>query len=83
MGLDSVNARDTQWSEMLSKMQKVLSRWTLIWTFSLVLSKLNYVLASMDLPVWAINQVNAMTTHFIWDAKVSKIARKTLIGKNE
>ena len=92
IGVDSIKARDNLWSEMLSKMQTCLNYWKLrdlklkgkvTVANSLVLSKLNYVLASIDLPEWALNQINQMITNFIWSSKVSKIARKTLIADYE
>lgn len=48
---------------------------------NLILSKLNYALAVVDLHLWVLNRLHEMMTKFIWGTTVGKIARKTLIGK--
>lgn len=92
MGIDSKGARDNLWTEVINKMQKIFNMWKLrdlklkgkiTVVNGLILSKINYILASVDLPPWAGEQINGMVTQFIWGARVGKIARRTLIAEYE
>lgn len=86
VGVDSVEARDFLWSEIISKMQRCLNYWKMpdlklkgkvIVVNILILSKMIYALSSVDL--WAVSQINSIITAFIWSSKKSLIARKTLL----
>lgn len=90
IGKDYEEARDNTWTEIINRMQKCLTYWKfrdlkikgkVIVVNSLIMSKVNYVLAVLDLPKWVSNNINKMVTRFIWGAEKGKIARKTLIGK--
>lgn len=87
LGCDRSAARDARWSERLHKMQMCINYWgareltlqgrVTVWN-CLVASKLNYVLAVLDLPLWAKNRINEMISKFLWGAKKGKITAKTL-----
>lgn len=73
VGVDSVEARDFLWSEIISKMQRCLNYWKMpdlklkgkvIVVNILILSKMIYALSSVDL--WAVSQINSIITAFIW-----------------
>ncbi len=90
IGKDVGAARDLSWTEIINKIEKCLNYWKLrelklkgrvVVLNNLILSKLNYALAVIELPLWVLNRINEIITNFLWRAKVSKIARKTLIGK--
>ncbi len=90
IGVDNIMARDETWTGVLNKIEVILNWWRMrdlklngkvVVLNSLILSKLNYVLGVLDLPLWALNRITEIITKFIWGSTVSKIARKTLISK--
>ena len=90
IGKNDNEACNLSWTEALNKMQNALNLWKMrdlrlkgrvVVLNSLILSRINYIISVLQLPLWALNKINEMITNFLWRARVGKIARKTLIGK--
>lgn len=77
------------WHSKLDKIKLILARWTVRdLTFqgrvqiikSLALPQLVYLLSSLHVPNWLINEVNKEFFKFIWKNKRDKIGRKVMIN---
>ena len=89
VGKDGRVARDLTWEEHLKKLESTLNFWRLrnlklggkvMVVNSLIVSRLYYILAVVDLPLWVVKRLNVIISVFLWGAPVGKIARKTLVG---
>ena len=79
-------------SEKLDVLQKTLNNWnrrklTLLGKINIVkslgLSKLIYNASVLPVPKNYCDQVNKVTFNFIWDNKIAKIKRNTIIGERK
>lgn len=78
VGVDKIAARDETWSKVINKIQKCLNFWKMRDLHvigkikvvnNLVLSKINFALATTALPKWALNRLDDIVTDFVWGAK--------------
>ena len=81
--------RDRGWREVLGKIQNVLNLWKsrgltlkgkVIVVNVLILSKINHILGTCELPQWALNSLKAAISSFLWRGKGNLIAHRVLIS---
>lgn len=89
IGKNEKSATDKTWNEVLVKIKNLLNLWyarglalkgKVIVVNALILSKINHILGSCELPTWVFNRLNAAVATFFWKGKGNSIARKTLIA---
>ena len=82
-------ARDRGCREVLGKVQCVLNLWKgrgltlkgkVIVVNALILSKINHILGTCELPQWALKSLTAAISSFLWRGKGNSIAHSVLIA---
>lgn len=91
-GYNKKEIENKNWKDKLEALKKSLTYWNLRdLTFqgriliikSIALSKLVYLVSSICIPTWVINEVNKEFFGFIWKYKRDKISRKVMINDLE
>lgn len=89
IGKDEKSAMERTWKEVLGKIKNLLNLWyarglnlkgKVIVVNALILSKINHILGSCELPTWVLNSLNKAISTFFWKGKANLIARRTLIA---
>ncbi|XP_059907736.1 uncharacterized protein LOC132457503 isoform X1 [Gadus macrocephalus] len=92
VGEDENEARDVTWTGVLNKVKQNLNLWKMrkmrlrgkvIVVNCLMMSRVNHVLSTLDLPLWVVKDLNGAVKIFLWDGKPAKIAHKALTNGDE
>ena len=92
VGVDENEARDVTWAGVLNKVKQNLNLWKMrklrlrgkvIGVNCLMMSRVNHVLSTLDLPLWVVKDLNGAVNHFLWNGKPAKIAHKVLMNGYE
>ena len=92
VGVDEKEARDVTWTGVLNKVKQNLNLWKMrklrlrgkvIVVNCLMMSRVNHVLSTLDLPLWVVKDLNGAVNNFLWDGKPAKIAHKVLTNGYE
>ena len=90
VGVNANEARDVTWTGVLNKVKQSLNLWKrrslrlrgrVIVVNCLILSQVNHVLATLDLPLWVVKDLNRAIDHFLWDGKQAKIKHRVLMNE--
>ena len=89
VGVGEKEARDVTWTGVLNKVKQNLNLWKMrklrlrgkvIVVNCLMMSRVNHVLSTLDLPLWVVKDLNKAVNNFLWDGRPGKIAHGVLIN---
>ena len=91
-GYDHKEIEDLNWKNKLQNIKKILNKWKyrdltfqgrVLILKSLALAQVVYLVSSLTVPSWVINEINREFYSFIWKYKRDKISRRVLINNYE
>ena len=91
-GYNKTETETRNWQSKLESIKNTLNTWScrdltfqgrVLIIKTLALSKIVYLMASINTPTWVINEVNKIFFAFIWKGKRDKICRKVMINEIE
>lgn len=89
IGVEEREARDFTWTGVINKMKSTLNYWKqrklkfrgkVVVVNALLMSKWVYTLGVLDMPVWALKEINNVVSGFLWGGKGVKIAHDVMIA---
>ena len=91
-GYDKKEIETLNWDNKLQAIKRILNKWKyrdltfqgrILILKTLALSQVVYLISTLIVPSWVINEINKEFYNFIWKGKRDKICRKVLINSYE
>ena len=91
-GYDKKETEIKNWSSKIESIKSTLNQWSrrdltlqgrILILKTMALAKVVYLVSSISIPSWAVNEINKEFFQFVWRNKRDKIARKVMINEIE